>query len=360
MPLKIRSMFAPELNLLISACRAAYGGRAVAPEDGATVDWGQLAKLAQRHRVEALCWQGLDELRRHVPSQLADNFSEATRSTIAQGMRAAAESRRLHEAFNRAGIDLLFVKGVTLGALAYPNPFLKMGMDIDLLIAPDQLRNACVTLRSSGYQPVIPNAGDDDRIQRWHARSKESVWRCGDIQIDLHTRLADQPAMISAIDMSSPRQTVTVAPGIDLPTLARDELFAYLCVHGASSAWFRLKWSCDLAALLHGKSEEEIEQLYETSQRLGAGRAAAQALLVADAMFNIGMSAPLRDLLRNDRVNRWLVNIALRQLSEQREPLDRRLGTFWIHASQLVLLPGTAHMAREFARQLRSATGNAQ
>lgn len=53
--------------------------------------------------------------------------------------------------------------------------------------------------------------------------------------------------------MESARQLVEVACGIELPTLARDEPSAHLCVHGASSAWFRLKWITDLAALIDGR-----------------------------------------------------------------------------------------------------------
>ena len=145
-----------------------------------------------------------------------------------------------------------------------------------------------------------------------------------------------------------------------MQTLDEQELFAYLCVHGASSAWFRLKWVCDLAALLHGKDHEQIERLYDQSLQLGAGRAAAQALLVADSVFGISAPDTLRQRLRADRLNRWLANIALRQLMDEREPLDRALGTFWIHSTQLVLLSGAANMASELARRVRTVVGRAQ
>jgi hypothetical protein len=57
----------------------------------------------------------------------------------------------------------------------------------------------------------------------------------------LHSRLADSPELIPAIGAGSPHQKVEVVPGIVLPTLAADELFPYLCVHGALSAWFGVK-----------------------------------------------------------------------------------------------------------------------
>ena len=339
MLLKTGPMFSPELKLLIAACRAAYGGGRVRLAAGPAIRWDRLGELAKRHRVEALCWNGLEKLKPKIPMQVTDSLAQATRETVGQAMRMAVEAGRLKQAFDGAGIDLIFVKGAMLGTLAYPKPFLKMSIDIDLLVAPGRLGDACTILRRAGYDPVIPADAKTDRIERWHRESKESVWRHHDVgfQLDLHTRLADQPAIIPTIGMRSPRQLVTVAPGIELPTLGEDELFAYLCVHGASSAWFRLKWVCDLAALLHGKDHRQVDRLYDRSQQLGAGRAAAQALLVADAVFGSCLSDALRERLCANPFNRWLSQIALRQLTAEREPVARPLGTFWIHATQLVM-----------------------
>ena len=118
MLLKTGLMFGPELTLLIAACRAAYGGGEVRLGADSAVRWDRLAELAERHRVEALCWLGLDRLKPEIPEQVAASLSNATRETVGQGMRMAAEAGRLKEAFDRAEVELVFVKGVTLGALA--------------------------------------------------------------------------------------------------------------------------------------------------------------------------------------------------------------------------------------------------
>jgi hypothetical protein len=138
-----------------------------------------------------------------------------------------------------------------------------------------------------------------------------------------------------------------------LPTLAGDELFAYLCVHGASSAWFRLKWIADLAALLSSCSPGEIARLYERSQQLGAGRPTAQALLLASATFGTAAGSDLERRLTAKPVNRWLANAAWRQLTRDSEPTQVRFGTATIHLIQLLLLPGPGFKLRELARQLR-------
>jgi hypothetical protein len=207
-------------------------------------------------------------------------------------------------------------------------------------------------LEQLGFRLVVPL--ESSLLERWHRQRKESVWRSSDgLYLDLHSRLADSPRLIPAIDASSPQRPVEVAPRIALPTLAGDELFAYLCVHGASSAWFRLKWIADLAALLSHCGDEEIERLYECSQQLGAGRAAAQALLLAAATFGTAAASDLERRLAGKPVNRWLANAAWSQLVRDSEPTQVRLGTAAIHLTQLLLLPGAGFKLRELSRQFR-------
>jgi hypothetical protein len=176
--------------------------------------------------------------------------------------------------------------------------------------------------------------------------------------VELHTRVADNGQLIPGITVHSPTQSVEVAPGITLPTLAGDELFAYLCVHGASSAWFRLKWVTDFAALLHPCPPAEIERLYGRSQQLGACRSAGQALLLADALYGTLEGTGLRESLARGRATATLASAALRQLTGRAEPIEPTsvtLGTWRIHWTQFLLCPGAGFKLREFSRQLQHA-----
>ena len=63
--------------------------------------------------------------------------------------------------------------------------------------------------------------------------------------------------LLRQVGLGSPTQEVAVLDG-SLRTLGDKELFAYLCVHGASHCWFRLKWLADLNAWLAAKHEHEL------------------------------------------------------------------------------------------------------
>ena len=331
-------------------------------DGGDRIDWPLFLRLARFHRVQGLVWAAFSKVQEQVPAEIARSISADASDIAANNLRAAMESKRLFGRLASAGVDVLFVKGLTLGQLAYSNPAVKSAVDIDLLVDDEALLHAAEILQRGGYRLVEP-AGvyDAKRLRAWHAPGKESTWIRNEPRsvVDLHTRLSDHPSLIPTLGLDSPRQDVEIGNSIQLPTLRDEELFAYLCVHGASSVWFRLKWITDLAALLHARSASDLEHLYTRSQELGAARAADQALLLADALYGtLTSNSPLQNRLQSDRTSRWLCNQALKQLTRCSAPLEptaRRLGTLRIHLTQFMLLPGWRFKASEFVRQARAA-----
>jgi hypothetical protein len=346
-----------EFRLALTASRWAYAadsGDAVA-RLAADVDWARFVGTCQRHRVQGLAWHALSGLQVAVPAAVRIALAGDAMTIAETGLRAAEESKRLIAAFDGAGMPLLFLKGLTLAKLAYGRPFIKMSADVDVLVLPEHIARAGALLRELGYSLRLPKA--DSQLLRWHGLSKESIWRSkSGLILELHHRVADQPQLLPTLTAASPRQRVEIAPGIELPTLADTELFAYLCVHGASSAWFRLKWVTDLAAFLQDRGSNEIDTLYDYSHQLGASRAAAQALLLAERLFALPLGEGLSTRLRKSAVNRWLARAALADLLNG-EPTERLLGTRTIHLTQFFLRPGLRYKLAEIGRQARVAAG---
>jgi hypothetical protein len=169
--------------------------------------------------------------------------------------------------------------------------------------------------------------------------------------------LVDNPALLPGIGAHSLSQIVEVGPGIRLPTLRTEELFAYLCVHGATHAWSRLKWIADVAALLSGCDPAEVERLYRASLNLGVGRCSAQALLLCHQLFETELPPTLLAELRSDRKAVWLAGVALRTMAGryvETELDDTVLGTVPIHLSHFALRPGWRYKLAEANRKMLS------
>jgi hypothetical protein len=351
----------PEFELVAACCRwppsAARDEAVLAAAEGA-IDWTLVARIAERHRVEGLVWNALRLSGAAIPDPQAERLRAAAGRIAHQNLLLTAESLRLGTLLEEAGIRHLFVKGVALGTLVYGSVGPKMGWDIDLLVPPPAIEAAAAVLEAAGYRLDLPSGPRArERLGSFHQHWKESVWKSADgaRTVELHTRLSDNAMLLPTVGADSPIRKVEVARGRFLPTLTADELFAYLCVHGASSAWFRLKWIADVGALLASAPPAEIERLYRRSQVLGAGRAAGQALLLSERLFGTALPPALSAELRSDRTHRWLLGIALRKLAGRTlatELHEIRFGTASIHLMQLGLLPGLKFKLNEIGRQL--------
>lgn len=313
-----------------------------------------MVRLARFHGVQGLVWRAVGA----AGCSDLDDLRDDAAAIAASNLKVAAECGKILAEFESAGIDLIFLKGLTLSALAYGSVAVKSAIDADLLVAPEEIEHAARLLESRGYVLTIPKRPPTE-IEGWHRIRKESVWVApsSGVQIDLHTRTADNPRMIPSVDIHSPTRMVDLGNGIALPTLGPTQTFAYLAVHGASSAWFRLKWICDFAALLADKPPSELDELYRKSLQLVAGRAPAQALLLADRLFGTLANNPaLKTELLRDRMSRALYRAALTQLTGSPEPIEptsTRFGTLRIHWTQFLLMPGLRFKSSELLRQAR-------
>jgi hypothetical protein len=350
-------VLSPEFRLAAACCRwpASPGRQALIKAAAAKVDWSLFTVVARQHRIEGLVWAALRDSGIELPDTEGRHLRAKAKDIARTNLFIAAECGRVAAAFQGHGLPLLFVKGLTLAKLAYGDISLKRGWDIDLLVAPDILGEAAQLLTALGYEATLPEGASAETLQVWHGHSKESVWR-HDTKghfVELHTSLVNSAYLLPGVGMQSAAIDVEVANGVVLPTLPRGQLFAYLCVHGASSAWFRLKWLADFAALA-GNDAEEIERLYHCTQKLGAGRAAAQALLLATDLVGTPLPASLERTLRASRTNRSLAAASKRLmegLSDGKELHQRRFGTWAVHWTQFLLLPDFRYVWDELRRQ---------
>lgn len=336
------------LALLIDCCRPVPSAEedALLASRLALADGERLTLLAQRHRVEGLAWRTLSRV--GIIPLGARKIGEQARRIAAEGLRMAVESGRVHHAFSRASLPHLFVKGQTLGALAWGDALLKRQLDIDLLVQPAAIGKAARILDDLGYVQQVPDPSVDPAD--WHRGRKESQWRSDDgFLLDLHSRLADHPAMLPSATATVSPQRVELPGGVNLPTLPDRLLLPYLAVHGSSSAWFRLKWSADFAALVARTPAEKLATIADQAPRLGAGRTFAAALVLGNRLF--GTQLPPE--LEADGATLTLVKLAMAALSDPLEPTERRFGTLPIHRSHLLQVPGSHFFLSEIMRKLR-------
>lgn len=320
------------------------------------LDWSRFLRVVHRHRIEALVWSGLRQAGAEIPKPVGEALAGRAGRIALDNLRLAAEEARLHAAFTASGLDPVFVKGTTCALLAYGSLAVKTAWDIDLLVARSEVDSASALLVGLGYERIIPDpALSGAKLRRWIAHSREMLWlnRSLGIHVELHFALVDNPHLLARVSMGSPRQWVQHGDAIRLPTLANEELFAYLCVHGTMHLWARLKWLADVAAFIEAGKLDPL-RLYRASLDLGAGRCAAVALILCNRMFATALPPELAGL-RDDPAVAALERrslAAMRRCETRADDTESAWEMLNIAAAGFLLMPGWRYALAELRARL--------
>lgn len=348
-----------EFRFLMLCLRFPWTGDTLATIRGGApqvADWSRLLRIAARHRVAGLLYRACRQAGVMMPVEVKRELEQTTAAQTRQTMTFAFESARLERLFRDAGIDVIFLKGVALTLLAYGDLSLRHAKDIDLLIALEDAEAVSALLSGAGYAPRFRREGmSPDQYALWLRHSKGMEWWHGStgVEIEVHWRLTDMPSLLPDALASDERQSVAIGGGMTLTTLDRDHLFAFLCVHGASHGWSRLKWLADIYALLPQDEPEERLRLYRRAVELGAARPAGQALLLCRELLGMPIEARLLAELEGDVALTLLTKAALitiRRGGSEREIYDQPFGTSFIYLSRFLLGDGWGFLLSE-ARQ---------
>ena len=297
-------------------------------------------QIITRHRLAGLVHNALTSARLTVPPEIARRIAGQATELVRQNLTHAAEAARLQRLFTEAHLSVVFIKGVSLAALAYGNIGLRHSGDIDLLVSAEAISKACAIVECAGYRRLLPPPNfSEAQLRMWLHRCKE-IWYVHDgkqLVLELHSRLFDNPRLMSDILVDGPLRTVSVAKGIHLPTFAEEDLFAYLCTHGAVHCWFSLKWLADIGALLAQQSEGDIERLYLAAEARGAGQSAAEAMLLCRHLLGTMIPDRLIATMRRRSAMRWLEAIAMKAMTADRAPTDVPFGTMWGSLARFLL-----------------------
>jgi hypothetical protein len=245
----------------------------------------------------------------------------------------AAESVRLQGLFAQAGLPLIFLKGASLAILAYGSVGLRQSDDIDLLVPYDTVPMATALLARAGYRRFDPPSDISDPQVRLIMPLRKDlgfIHEATGQRIELHWRLFLNPRAMDEASMMRSSQTVRLTAAMTLRTLDNEDLFAYLCMHGALHWWNRLQWLADINALLSQAPDGGVQSIMGAAETRGAERAAAQALLLCQRLLATPVPAGVTVELAKSLTLRWLETTALRAMTcgqGEREPREARFGT---------------------------------
>ncbi len=297
------------------------------------IDWARFLRVVRRHRVFGLVHDGLRRARPQVPPEIIREIGAQATTLVRENLAMAGEAVRLQRLFDDADLPVLFLKGSSLAVLAYGNLGLRKCTDIDLLVSPETLAPAMELVARAGYRRFDPPPDISDAQMRLLMSLRKDfvfVHEETGLKIDLHWKLFLNPHAMDEVSVMAASRVVPLTGTMGLRTLGEEDLFTYLCVHGALISWHRLIWLAYIGALLATAPEGGAERLNRAAEARSAGRAAAQAMLLCQRLLGTPLAAPLMTTTRTRPKVRWLEETALNAMTAgrgERERRDARFGT---------------------------------
>jgi hypothetical protein len=256
----------------------------------------------QRHRIGPLLQAGA--LDRPVTTD-SDANKRLGRHVAANAERTALAvlvQRRLVHRLSMSGIPALIFKGTALAQRLYGNPALRHCGDIDVLVPPERFSDAAEALCAAGYRPHAAAPSQTGAMSWPAARIIRDVGFRDDItgqRIELHQRFFRLNAWSVPLMAADPSLCPRMPAGqqdIPAPEIG-PALACYLLLHGAFSAWRRLKWLADIHALLGKLSPDAGEKLAAMAENLGTAAGAKASLRLLQDVFATPLAPQLTDWL---------------------------------------------------------------
>jgi hypothetical protein len=324
MPTRFRP--SPEVALIAACCRwprSVECNGEIRRSVARPIDWQRFLELARKHRVEGFIRDGLLVSKADVPAPVLEELRGQSLEIAVQSLTMACATVAIYDQFRAAGIAALSIKGSSLEMIAYGKLGLKSAHDIDMIVGRGDLVLAGDILAAAGWKRMKPPEGmTGDLLELYFDHVKDALF-IDDVlgtSLELHHILSANGAL-QGVGLRSPRQNVEIFPNKEVPTLAREELFIYLSVHGAHHVWSKLKWLADLAAMLSHCSPEEIAQLHHAACARGAGPFSGHALLLCHWLLATPLSKGLAAELTENRAYCRLADASLREIeSSEIEP----------------------------------------
>jgi hypothetical protein len=278
------------------------------------LDWNYLLGAAEQHGLLPLLRKRLDEVG-VVPVGLV----RACINNAGHNLALTGELVRVVSLFEQNGIECLPFKGPALADQLFGSIAMRQFCDIDLLVRVKDVSVAKELLLSRGYKPefTLSPAREAEYLRSEHAFQ----FRKDDFVLELHWRFGskDQSFPLSPSEVW-PRLETRMLQGHRIRALARDDLFLYLCLHGAKHGWERLEWICSLGELARTQPPLDWSALANLAQRNGAVRALHLGLLLIHYVCAAPLPVELASSILFDRAAEELAAESRADLFSPRQP----------------------------------------
>jgi hypothetical protein len=209
-------------------------------------DWERLSNEAREHGVFTLLVRECQGASASVPVEVREDAVRLHAIASVWHAHLLASLDALGELFSAAKVPVVALKGPLLAERLYSEGALRASVDLDLLVAEEDLERAVAALDGAGWRA---DSGPTAAYARQHHHHLQ-LRRDGQPPLELHFRArVGFGTVVPAAELIARSSAVTSVPGRGLRLLALEDEIVYLAVHAAAHGFVRLMWLYDLKLL---------------------------------------------------------------------------------------------------------------
>lgn len=192
------------------------------------VNWHYIYAQAARHNILPLLYVALKELPSSLQPEFMKQWQHQSLMLCAGAIKLNNESFQLIDLFKAADIEVLLYKGLAISEL-YPEPYLRISGDIDLLIREENLEAVIDLLCRNGYQR------SRDSIEKAFYYFISPTGAVIDLQTKVWNYYSNRDRNLSdMIERTAWQNTkIVTVDGHEIPTLGTQEHFFCIICHAA-------------------------------------------------------------------------------------------------------------------------------
>jgi protein O-GlcNAc transferase len=247
------------------------------------VDWNSFAQKAIDHELVGLCGQTLSRVAPDlVPDDILDAVQAVIDETRKSNQKLFDELGLLLDVLASHGIEAIPIKGPVLAIQTFGDLGLRKFRDLDFLIHDRDLRPTVTALRGLGYerQGAFTEAQFEviHRLQGQEIVFKQLVGTA----VEPHTRLIPISMALDIDYQGIWRRAQTAGlNGRSMLTLAPEDCFITLAIHGGKELWWNIKWACDVAAFIGQHPQLDWSAIEKRARAQGCLRMVLLAISLA-------------------------------------------------------------------------------
>lgn len=273
-------------------------------------DWDLLLSLAERNEVMGLVHRSLSEVCPELlPQPVRSRLRSTALSYASDGLQLTAKLANVLDALKTAGIEAVVLKGPPLAASLYSGVSLRRFGDLDILIHLADLPRTHSLLLQNGFHWDGKGSACEPGTLTEADKHLSLVHSIDGVALELHWSCEEPAARfaLSTEDVFRSAVRVSLPGGAQSPCPGPVEQFLLLAAHGARHEWKHLKWVCDIAGLLRGQTDIEIDMVLRRAGKLGCRRRVLLALAVASEFLGAPLPAAVRREIETTRTLQKLV-----------------------------------------------------